>query len=71
MLPESIAMVMVGLRILVAPGEYLFNDEVLNGMVIMILFTCVISSLVTEYAAKHIVLADKEQPDARTTRGAG
>ena len=58
----SIAMVMVGLRIQVAPGEYLFGDEVLNGIVIMILFTCVISSLVTEYAAKHIVLAEKEQP---------
>ena len=38
------------------------TNEVLNGIVIMILFTCVISSLVTEYAAKHIVLAEKEQP---------
>lgn len=63
----SIAMVMVGLRIQVAPGEYLFGDEVLNGIVIMILFTCVISSLVTEYAAKRIVLA--ERSSHRRTQG--
>lgn len=56
----AIAMVMVGLRIQTAPGQYLFGDEVLNGIVIMILFTCIISSLVTEQAAKRIVLSDKE-----------
>ena len=38
----AIAMVMVGLKLEVAPGEFLFNDEVLNGIVIMILFTCII-----------------------------
>ena len=57
----AIAMVMVGLRIEVAPGEYLFDGVVLNGIVIMILFTCIISSLVTEQAAQRIVLSDKEQ----------
>ena len=57
----AIAMVMVGLRIEVAPGEYLFDGVVLNGIVIMILFTCIISSLVTEQAAQRIVLSEKEQ----------
>ena len=57
----AIAMVMVGLRIQTAPGQYLFGDEVLNGIVLMILFTCVISSLVTEQAAKGIVLSDEGQ----------
>ena len=48
----AIAMVMVGLKLEVAPGKFLFNDEVLNGIVIMILFTCIISSFVTERAAQ-------------------
>ena len=32
-------MVMVGRRLEISPGVYLFGDEVLNGIVIMILFT--------------------------------
>ena len=59
----AIAMVMVGLQLEVAPGEFLFNDEVLNGIVVMILFTCVISSLVTERAAQKIRLTKKEEPE--------
>ena len=38
----AIAMVMVGRRLEISPGVYLFGDEVLNGIVIMILFTCII-----------------------------
>lgn len=59
----AIAMVMVGLQLEVAPGEFLFNDEVLNGIVVMILFTCVISSLVAERAAQKIRLTKKEEPE--------
>ena len=56
----AIAMVMVGRRLQVAPGEYLFGDEVLNGIVIMILFTCVISTVITERAAQRLRLQEKE-----------
>lgn len=56
----AIAMVMVGMQLEVAPGRYLVNDEMLNGVVIMILFTCIISSVVTERASQAIVLRDKE-----------
>ena len=56
----AIAMVMVGRRLEVAPGEYLFGDEVLNGIVIMILFTCVISTVITERAAQRLRLQEKE-----------
>ena len=59
----QIAIVMVGLKLEVAPGEFLFNDEVLNGIVVMILFTCIISSLVTERAAQKIRLTKKEEPE--------
>jgi Kef-type K+ transport system membrane component KefB len=53
----AIAMVMVGMRLEVAPGTYLVNDEILNGVVIMILITCIISTLMTEHAAQQIILS--------------
>lgn len=56
----AIAMVMVGRRLEVALGQYLFGDEVLNGIVIMILFTCVISTVITERAAQRLRLQEKE-----------
>lgn len=55
----AIAMVMVGMRLEVSPGEYLIDDNMLNGVVMMILFTCVISTIVTEHASKQIVLEEK------------
>ena len=57
----GIAIVMVGMRLEVAPGTYLINDEILNGVVIMILVTCVISSLMTAHAAQQIVLKGNSQ----------
>ena len=55
----AIAMAMVGMKIEVAPGEHLVDDNMLNGVVIMILFTCIISTIITERSAKHIVIDDK------------
>ena len=60
----AIAMVMVGMRLEVSPGHYLVSDEMLNGVVIMILITCIISTLITEHAAQQIVIANREQPTA-------
>ena len=54
----SIAIVMVGIRLKVAEGTYLLNDDMLNGVVMMILFTCIIGSMVTEKASRDIVLND-------------
>ena len=55
----AIAMVMVGMRLEVEPGEYMINDITLNGVVMMILFTCVISTLITEHAAQQIIIQEK------------
>jgi Kef-type K+ transport system membrane component KefB len=52
----AIAMVMVGMRLEVAPGQYLVTDVILNGVVIMILVTCIISTMMTEHAAKQITI---------------
>ncbi len=59
----AIAMVMVGRKLEIAPGLFLFNDEVLNGIVMMILFTCVFSTMMTEKAAQRIRLMKKEEPE--------
>jgi len=53
-------MVMVGMHLQVSPGVYLVNDEILNGVVIMILITCIISTLVTQHASEQIILANRE-----------
>ena len=55
----AIAMVMVGIRLEVAPGEYLVSDDMLNGIIMMILFTCIISTMMTEHAAKKIIIQEK------------
>ena len=58
----AIAMIMVGMRIEVAPGQMLITDDMLNGVVIMILVTCIISTVTTERAAQQITLRDQELP---------
>ena len=55
----ALAMVMVGTKIEISPGEYLMNEGMLNGVVIMILFSCIISSMVTEHAARTMALAEE------------
>ena len=59
----AIAMVMVGRRLEVAPGVTLVDDHMLNGVVLMILVTCIISTLMTEKAAKQIVFREKASLD--------
>lgn len=53
---------MIGLELEVSPGHTLLNNEVLNGVVLMILCTCIISSVITENAARNIRLKEKESP---------
>ena len=55
----ALAMVMVGTKIEVAPGQFLMNDDMLNGVVIMILISCIVSSIVTEHAARAMALAEE------------
>ena len=64
----AIAMVMVGMRLEVAPGEYLVSDDMLNGVVMMILFTCVISTLMTEHASQQIIIQEKSHLTAETPK---
>ena len=60
----AIAMVMVGMRLEVAPGIYLVDDHMLNGVVMMILVTCIISTLMTEHASQQIIIHEKNHLQA-------
>ena len=62
----AIAMVTVGIGIKAASGGMLVDDDMLNGVVVMILFTCVISTLATEKAAQQITFHDAEINDTDT-----
>ena len=57
----TLAAVLVGHQIIMENGERLINDDVLNGTVVMILFTCIISSLATERSARRFALEEKLQ----------
>ena len=65
----AIAMATVGLSLQLPSGQRLFDNEVLNGIVIMILVTCIISSVVTENTAKRIRLQEKDEDEPATFQG--
>lgn len=52
----TLAAVLVGYNIILPNGEHLLNDDVLNGTVLLILVTCVVSSVITERAARRIAI---------------
>ena len=56
----AIAILLVAMRLETTPGVKLVNDDMLNGVIIMILFTCVISTIITEKSAQGIILRDKD-----------
>ena len=64
----SIAIIMVGLRIDIGDGRFLVDADMLNGVVMMILFTCIISSVVTDRASRKIAI-DETNTARDTTAG--
>ena len=64
----AIAMVMVGRRLLMDDGTALADNNMLNGVVIMILVTCIISTMMTERASQQIVFNERALPDMKRPR---
>ena len=56
----TLAAVLVGYNIILPNGERLLNEDVLNGTILLIVVTCVVSSFITEHAAKRIAMEDAE-----------
>lgn len=65
----GIAIVMVGIKLKLDGGGYLMTDDMLNGVVMMILFTCIISSLVTDNASRTIVLRESSLDGETNDKG--
>ncbi len=55
----ALAAVMVGNQVILDNGEKLLNDNVLNGTIVMILFSCIISSIATERSARRFALEEQ------------
>ena len=64
----AIAMVMVGMHLQVSPGHFLVTDDMLNGVVIMILLTCIVSTMMTDHASQQIILREKSHLTATDTK---
>lgn len=61
----TLAAVLVGYNIILPNGERLLNEDVLNGTILLILVTCVVSSFITEHATKRIAMDDAEVSDEK------
>lgn len=62
----ALAIVMVGTSIEMSPGVPLMSPAVLDGVVVMILISCIISSIATDQAAKTLKIEGEEaQMEAR------
>ena len=56
----SIAMAMIGVTVFLPGGGNVVDDGMMNGIVIMILVTCIISTITTEAASRALVLREEE-----------
>lgn len=52
----ALAMVLVGTETLIAPDTPMVSAEVFNVFVMLLLFTCLISTFATEYAARRLAI---------------
>lgn len=65
----SLAAVLIGHDIILNNGERLLNDDVLNGTILMILITTIVSSFVTERASRKIAINNEAQEKVGETKG--
>ena len=59
----TLAIMLVGSRILLPDGTPLFDDAVVGGTMLLILVSCIISPMHTDRAARHIMLTTATQAD--------
>ena len=64
----TLAAVMVGYQVVLGTDEAgapirLLDDSVLNGTIVMILFTCTIASFITQKGAQNVALADMSEEE--------
>ena len=65
----ALAMAMVGLSLEIRPGVQLVDNAVLDGIVMTILLSCIISSICTDQAAKRMVLEKVSENENGNAKG--
>jgi Kef-type K+ transport system membrane component KefB len=66
----AIAMVMVGTSLEISPGVPLMSNAVLDGVVLMILISCIISSMATDQGARKLRLQLESSEETTESRPA-
>lgn len=56
----TLAAALVGHGIKMADGTPLINDDVLNGTILLILVSCIVSSITTDRASRNIIVSGEE-----------
>lgn len=64
----TLAAVLVGYNLIQPNGERLLNEDVLNGTVLLILVTCVVSSFITERAARRVAMDEAHLEESDSSR---
>ncbi len=62
----TLAAVLVGYNIILPDGNRLLNEDVLNGTVLLILVTCIVSSFTTERAARKVAMGEANPEEDRS-----
>jgi Kef-type K+ transport system membrane component KefB len=62
----ALAMIMVGTQLEISPGQYLIGDDIINGVVLVILVSCIISSLVALFHVMPFFSAKALATSSRT-----
>ena len=62
----TLAAVLVGYGIILPDGSRLLNEDVLNGTVLLILVTCIVSSFTTERAARKMAMEETHLEEDRS-----
>ena len=63
----TLAVVLVGYKIILPNGTHLLGEDVLNGAMVLILVTCVVSSLITENTARQMAVHQRVATIAKST----
>lgn len=64
----TLAAALIGYEIILPDGSRLLNEDILNGTILLILFTCIVSSLTTDRTARKIAMEEPvidRDPDSR------
>ena len=56
----TLAIVLVGYGIILPDGSHLLDENVLNGAMILIVVTCIVSSVITDRTCRELLLSGKE-----------